>query len=234
MKFDAAGGIPKGKDSFPGRREVLGLAEGEKMLLAASTHPGEEEIILSAYKSLLGVHPELRLLIAPRHPERSAEVCRIVEGAGFLPVRISSLDRQTERPLPAQRNYGQAGADRKTVFILDTIGEMVDYYAICDIAFVGGSLVKKGGHNILEPAAFAKPIICGTQMFNFRDIAELFVSSGAFKLVRGEKEFREAVACFLEDPQAARLTGERARQLLEHNRGATLRTAEAIREYFIP
>src|SRR3989338_362590 len=163
MKFDNTDYTDL-KADYTDCRLKLTLKDNEKLLVAGSTHSGEEEIILKVYKGLSAEFPDLRLLLAPRHPERSKEIEKLVLNYGFNAVFISGLP-------PPRVPAGQPAA----VFILDTIGQLISFYAIADIVFVGGSLIKKGGHNILEPAVFAKPILLGPWTFNFRDITSLFL-----------------------------------------------------------
>ena len=114
-------------------------------------------------------------MLAPRHPERAPEIEDLIHKFGFTPIRISKLNLSAIRyPLSA-------------IFILDTIGELLSFYAVADIVFVGGSLINKGGQNILEPAYFSKPIIFGPYMSNFRDISDLFLSRGGACMVRGQE-----------------------------------------------
>jgi len=168
---------------------------------------------------LLGEFPYLKLLIAPRHPQRAEEIEKIIRKYGFNPVKVSQLD-----------GGSAAQADRSTVFILDTIGQLNSFYAAADIVFVGGSLVKKGGHNILEPAFFAKPILFGPHMFNFRDMAGLFLEKNAAIQVKGGGELKERVKSLLNNPQEAFALGKRAKELLLHNKGATQRNLERIKD----
>ena len=199
-------------------RRKLGLKEADRLLTAGSTHPGEEEIILGVYKELLSDFPALKLLIAPRHPERAKEIERLVLNYGFNSVFIS-------KPRLSTIDYRLS-----TVFILDTIGQLKDFYAVSDIVFIGGSLIKKGGQNILEPAVLAKPIIFGPHMFNFRDIAELFLVSGGAVLVKNKEELREKIKDLLLHPESALGLGRRARELLLKNQGASERNLEIIKE----
>ncbi|MCX5703052.1 MAG: 3-deoxy-D-manno-octulosonic acid transferase, partial [Candidatus Omnitrophica bacterium] len=151
MKFDIKGHKIEGLADY---RLKLKLGPQDKLLVAGSTHPGEEELILEAYKDLCRDFGDLKLVIAPRHPQRCKEVAKIVSRAGFRSVFISSLPAQCPSCMTSP------------VFLLDTVGQLVSFYALADIVFVGGSLVKKGGHNILEPASCAKPILFGPYMFN--------------------------------------------------------------------
>ncbi len=196
-------------------RLKLGLLLDEKLLAAASTHPGEEEIILGVYKELLAEFSNLRLLIAPRHPERAKEVEKIIIRYGFNPTRISGLAGEP--------------VNRQTVFILDTIGQLMDYYAISDIVFVGGSLLKKGGHNILEPASLEKPILFGPHMFNFRDIADLFLNNKAAIRVDDSKVLAQKIRELLNSPGLALELGFKAKETLLRNKGSIKRTMELIK-----
>jgi 3-deoxy-D-manno-octulosonic-acid transferase len=227
MKFDATpacrqAGITTDKKNTDSAelKKKLGLRNEEKIFIAASTHPGEEEIILNAYKRLLEDFPDLSLIIAPRHPERSKEISKIISRFRFCSRFISSLP-------------GSFTCATKSVFILDAIGELIKFYSIADIVFVGGSLIKKGGHNILEPAILAKPIIFGPHMFNFRDIADLFLSHKAAILANNEEEIRAKAIHLLTNPSKAAEFGRRAEQLIQQNQGATRRNLELIRKFVV-
>lgn len=215
MKFDINAHADLQSD-YTDYKIKLGLESGEKLILAGSTHSGEEKIILAVYKKLLSEFPNLRLLIAPRHPERAGEIQKIAEKLNFKAVFISALDQEPKTE------------HRAPIFILDSVGQLVNYYAVSDIVFVGGSLVKKGGQNILEPAALSKPIIFGPHMFNFRDIADLFLKHKAGILARNEKELEAAVKDLLNNPDEMDGLGKKARQLIMQNQGATGRNLECI------
>ncbi|MGE5197675.1 MAG: 3-deoxy-D-manno-octulosonic acid transferase [Deltaproteobacteria bacterium] len=217
MKFDMKD-YSDLKDKCPALKRKLGLKG--KLLVAGSTHPGEEEAILRAYKRLLADFPDLELLIAARHPERTQEVEKLVLSSGFKTRRISRLSGPLEE-----------GASGKTVFILDTVGQLLSFYALADIVFVGGSLAKKGGHNILEPAALGKPVLFGPQMFNFRDIADLFLENNAGILVEDEEELVPKIKALLRDPSGAEALSQNAGRLIDDNRGATAKNMLLIKEY---
>lgn len=210
MKFDILS-IPK-DDLLP---ERIKLTANDKFLVAGSTHPGEEIIILNAYKDLLNKFPGLKLLIAPRHPERAGEIEKIVSGCGFIPLKVSSLTKG-------------ANVEARQVYILDTIGELLSFYRIADIVFVGGSLIKKGGHNIIEPANFSKPIITGKYLFNFRDIADLFIVNNACIRVEDSKGLEMAISSLLENPSGMAELGQKAKALIAQNQGATVKNIEYI------
>jgi 3-deoxy-D-manno-octulosonic-acid transferase len=216
MKFDAAGFRAKIQDPAD-LRQQMDLQAKDKILVAGSTHPQEDEIILGAYKDLLLQFHGLKLIIAPRHPERSREISKIASRFGFRGVVASEFPFKCD------------GCIESPVFIIDIIGRLFSFYSIADIVFVGGSLVKKGGQNILEPASLSKPVIFGPFMFNFRDIADLFLSNDAAIMIRNQQELKTSIAYFLNNFTRALEMGERAKQLIEQNQGATGKTIEWVR-----
>ena len=212
MKFDNL--APDARDSQA--RGMLRIKDKERLIVAGSTHPKEEQVLLQTFRALFAGDKSLRFLIAPRHPERSAEVERLSVQYGFRPMAVSAL---------------KPSEDNRTIFILDTIGQLMNFYAAADIVFVGGSLIRKGGHNILEPAIFAKPVLFGNHMFNFRDIKDLFLEAKAGLMVQGYDDLFRDVRGLLDDYPKALEMGQRARQLIINNRGATLRNVELIRPF---
>ncbi|RZV34970.1 MAG: 3-deoxy-D-manno-octulosonic acid transferase [Chromatiales bacterium] len=175
--------------------------------IAASTHEGEEEIVLDVHRDLLARHSDLVLVLVPRHPERFSPVRDLIEKRGF------SLVARTEN-----RPAGDAA-----VFLCDTMGEVPLFYAASDVAFVAGSLVPIGGHNLLEPAVLGAPIVAGPHNFNAQDIVDLFVDRGACRVVAGPGELVETVSELLSDHERAASLGRAGQQLLEENRGALKR-----------
>ncbi len=162
IKWDIGADGNADADGSARLKTVLGLNGSHVVWTAGSTHAGEERIVLETYKKLRGARPDLRLLLAPRHPERIPEVEREAEALGVATVRKSSL--------------GEGAGDR--VVLLDTVGELRNFYRISDIVFVGGSLIPKGGHNLMEPAAFSRPIVTGPYLHNFAHAAELLSQAG--------------------------------------------------------
>lgn len=223
MKFDTTDYTDKKTTDFTDYRIKLGLSSKERLWVAGSTHSGEENIILNAYKELSVDFTDLRLLIAPRHHERAKDVEKIVSRYGFKSAFISNLERTTLQQ-----------AQRTTVFILDTIGELISFYAIADIVFVGGSLIKKGGHNILEPATLGKPVLFGLYMFNFRDIADLFLKNKAAVLVHNEEDLNSNIKYLLNNPPKTLELSQRAKELILQNQGATRRNLEYIKSVYYP
>jgi 3-deoxy-D-manno-octulosonic-acid transferase len=199
-------------------RLKLWLRQSDKLLVCGSTHPKEEEIIFAAYQELLPVFPNLKLLIAPRHPERSRQIYKLAAGFSFMPVLISGISAAC--PICINR----------PVFILDTIGELLNYYSAADIVFVGGSLVKQGGHNILEPASLKKPIIFGPYMSNFREISELFLANQAAFAVQDSRKLADQVKELLNSSLLVTGVVERAYELIIKNRGATDKNIQIIKQ----
>ena len=217
VKFDINLKEASGVDALR-YRQKLWLAIDDKLLVCGSTHPKEEEIIFKAYQELLITLPKLKLLIAPRHPERSQEIGRLAERRGFMPIFISSITGSCPTCI------------NKPVFILDVIGELFNYYSAADIVFMGGSLVKTGGHNILEPAALKKPIIFGPHMFNFCDISELFLKNKAAFMVSNCSELTDKIKETLKSDLLTKELSQRAYELIAKNRGATIRNIQVIQQ----
>jgi 3-deoxy-D-manno-octulosonic-acid transferase len=215
MKFDQLAA-----SSSASQRSRLGLNADERLIVAGSTHPKEEDLILKSYKELLMQLPSAKLLIAPRHPSRSKEVSGIISSYGFSPVRISQLSSQCMPCL------------NKPVFLLDTVGELVSFYSSADAVFVGGSLVRKGGHNILEPASAGKPVIFGQHMFNFRDIAKMFLDNDAAIMVRDQEELTAAISGLLKNTSLVARLVTNAKEIIINNQGATSKNIEAIKSVY--
>jgi len=184
---------------------------GRRVIAAGSTHRGEEAVLLEVFSRLREKYRDITLIIAPRHPERFDEVETIITNAGY------ECQRRTRLQGPV-----------KDVLLLDTIGELRSFYALCDIAFVGGSLVKVGGHNLLEPAAMKKPVIFSRFMFNFKEISEALMSSGGGIMVKDKAELYTQLENLLSEPDRAKRMGERAFRVIESNSGAAKKTMDAI------
>ncbi len=189
--------------------DLTTLTKGRRVWVGGSTHEGEECRLLDAYRRVLQHHPDVLLVLAPRHLERVDAVERQVQAAGFHPVRRSAYEAQTTSALPDQ-----------TVVILDTLGELAPLYGLCTVAFVGGSLVPIGGHNILEPAMFAKPLMFGPHMHHFPDLARMFCEAGGAIQVADAEALCRQVVHLLRQPGEAERIGRRAYQALQANRGA--------------
>ncbi len=208
------------KKDYTDYRLNFGLATNARLWVSASTHLGEEEEILRIYINLSRDFPELKLLIAPRHPERSGSVEKLVNKySGLKAYRISRLARLDGIALDSTH---------KPVFILDTVGQLMYFYAISDIVFVGGSLVKTGGHNILEPASLGKPVLFGQYMFNFRDISEMFLNNKAGLMVRNGRELEDNLKNLLGNQDEILRLSSASREIILKNQGATARNAQEI------
>src|SRR6478752_7433598 len=182
------------------------VAASRPVIVSGSTMKGEEAAVLRAFRRVRTASPNTLLVLAPRNPERFAEAEQLARAEGWKVARRSDLAVDAE--------------PRVDVVILDTIGELATIYQIATIVFVGGSLVATGGHNVLEPAVFGKPIVFGPHMENFLEIADAFVSNGAGVQLSDEAELEEAFLSLMSDPVRRARLGAAARALVEANRGA--------------
>jgi 3-deoxy-D-manno-octulosonic-acid transferase len=194
-----------------GLRAALG--EDSPVIVCGSTAEGEEGQLLQAFKSVQGEFPAATMVLAPRHPERFERVAAMIAAAGFALQRRSSWS--TPQPI------------RSGIFLLDSVGELAAVYELADIAFVGGSLVPTGGHNILEPAQYGAAIVVGPHTFNFREIVNIFEQGGAIRAVTAETLGPQFLA-LLGQPQERKRLGGLARELFAKHAGATRRTLEAL------
>ena len=220
LKFDALDPSPT-----PGRgpERVLRyfrISPNRAVFVAGSTLKGEEELVIRAFNRMRAMGANPLLIVAARHPERFDEVYCLCKEEGLATVRRSEL------PIDAE--------PRADVVVLDTIGELAQIYQLATVVFVGGSLVPAGGHNILEPALFGKPIVFGPHMQNFSEIAATFVANDAAVQVRSAAEFDEAVVSLAGDPVRRARVGAAARALVDANRGAGARTLAAIADVLPP
>ncbi|XKH00027.1 lipid IV(A) 3-deoxy-D-manno-octulosonic acid transferase [Marinobacter nauticus] len=182
--------------------------------VAGSTHSGEDAQLLEAHRIVLEQHPEALLIIVPRHPERFDSVAQLVTDSGFELAR-RSLEQSAE------------GAQ---VYLGDTMGELMMLYGAGDIAFVGGSLVERGGHNPLEPAAWSMPVLTGPHVFNFETIFERLQANGGVRVVPGATELGHAISGLATAPDECRAVGQRALEVVNSNRGALDKVVEGIVE----
>ena len=195
-------------------RELRAELFGQRPVwIAASTHEGEEEILLAAQQTLLKTCPDLLLVLVPRHPQRFAAVREMIVKQGMSLV---------------SRTDGHPCSRTTQVFLGDTMGELTLFYAASDVAFVAGSLIPIGGHNLLEPAALGMPLLSGPHVFNAQEIADMFVAKGACKLVHDADELAAAVGSLLSDAETASRLGDAGREILERNRGALARLMAMI------
>jgi 3-deoxy-D-manno-octulosonic-acid transferase len=210
MKFDMP--IPDGA-----------LAEGAAMRahwgkrrsvwIAASTHEGEEQAILEAHLHVLTRLPDALLLLAPRHPERFRLVEHSARSLGF------SVATHSVEGVPAPSHQ---------VFVIDAMGQLMPFFAAAAVAFVGGSLVPIGGHNVLEPAALSTPVLVGPHTFNFEEITRSLIQHGGAEVVTDSERLGHDVLRLLRDPAKCKLMGQAARQVFDRERGAVPRTMQLI------
>jgi 3-deoxy-D-manno-octulosonic-acid transferase len=215
LKFDVA--PPAAPAIIATLRDAFAEKEGEPppawpILVCGSTLDGEEGALLSAFRNILLMHPRAVMILAPRHPERFDEVANLIEQLGFPMWRRSLWGGEL-----------LSGG----VFLLDTIGELAAMYSLATVAFVGGSLVPRGGHNILEPSLYGVPVVTGNHYENFRDIVEFFLSRNAVRVV-GLAELPLVLIELIEHAEERATLGRNALSALESQRGATARTIRAL------
>ena len=184
------------------------------VIVAGSTMKGEEIAVLRAFRRVRSTAPNTLLVLAPRNPERFGEAEQLARQEGWKVAKRSDLAIDAE--------------PRVDVVVLDTIGELATIYQIATVVFVGGSLVATGGHNVLEPAVFGKPIVFGPHMQNFLEIAEAFVSNGAGVQLAGEEQLEESFLSLMSDPVRRARLGAAARALVEANRGANEKSVRVL------
>jgi 3-deoxy-D-manno-octulosonic-acid transferase len=222
LKFDSLE-LPTASSHGKPRDRVLRffrMAPRRQVVVAGSTMRGEETAVLRAFTRVKAASPGAIMILAPRHPERFGEVERLAREAGFVTVRRSEL------PIDAE--------PRADVVVLDSLGELAQIYQVATAVFVGGSLADHGGHNILEPAIFGRPIVIGPYMQNFKEIAEAFVANGAAVQVQSDRELEDALLALLTDPVRRARLGAAARALVEANRGAKEKTLAVIADLAPP
>jgi 3-deoxy-D-manno-octulosonic-acid transferase len=212
LKFDVP--PPKASAIVERLRSSLNSSQARPVLVCGSTVEAEEPLLLQAFESVLAQHPRAAMILAPRHPERFAAVDALLDQRRIHFFRRSAWNGES-----------LAGA----VLLLDTIGELAALYALADIAFVGGSLVPRGGHNILEPAQYGAAIVVGPHTENFREIVGLFEWQDAVRVVT-PAELPSALIELLADDAARQGLGKRAAETLRSQQGATARTVEELQK----
>ena len=216
MKFDAE--VLAGVEDPGVIRRSLSLNDDDPLLVAGSTHKGEEKTIVEAFRDLVLEFPKLRLLIAPRHVGRVEEVESVISKSGLESVRVSRL------------NDTRCTIDDRRILILDTIGHLNEAYSAATLVFIGGSLVKHGGQNPVEPALLGRPILFGPHMFNFRYITKVLLTEGAALQIAGKEDLVRSSKMLLKDPLKRSELGANAKRVIEKNRGATKKNLEKISE----
>jgi 3-deoxy-D-manno-octulosonic-acid transferase len=210
IKFDQPAPV------YSNSRAALGIPESGGLIVAGSTHQGEEELLVEGYRALLSRHPTACLLLAPRHIERAEQVEAMVRRTGLTVRR-----RSTFPPGEARRDPGSQ------VIILDTRGELAGLYHEAMVAFVGGTLVPVGGHNLLEPAACGKPVLFGPYTDHCADIADLLLrGGGGWRITQGD--LAKTFVRLFDEPEERTRMGRAARSVVDQNRGALQATVEAV------
>jgi 3-deoxy-D-manno-octulosonic-acid transferase len=212
LKFDLS--VPA---SLEERAAALRMRWGHErpVLVAGSTHEADENVVIPAFVELLKTLPNALLILVPRYPERFARATQIAKNAGL----------ETEL-----RSQGEACSRHAQCFVIDSIGELMSYYACADVAFVGGSMGEQGGHNALEPAALGKPVLLGPNMDNAREIASQLLHCNAARRVNNQQEFRRTAELILTDGNLRDDMGQAARHLVEKNKGALDLTLNAVKK----
>ena len=200
--------------------DLFRIKDNDLILIGGSTHEGEEEILLRIFERLSKTYPNLRLIIAPRHIERTRDVSRLIEKKGFTPVLKTSVDSS---------NYSWQNS-KKEIILIDTVGDLEKIYALSDYVFVGKSLVPSGGQNMMEPAGLGKPVIFGPHVFNFKEEVGMLLRNEAAKMVETEDELCGTIEFFIKNPEAAKEMGLRAQGVVSEKRGATEKNMDIIRE----
>lgn len=217
IKFDQ---IPPDKNSEPSTdlSTSFRLQGNETILIAGSTHQGEEEIFIQVYKDLKKTYPHLILILAPRHLNRLEDVEKLLSQEGLRWKRRSSFPQQDPK-------------EGKEVILLDTMGELMRIYSLGTIVFIGGSLVSIGGHNPLEPLLFKKCVLFGPYMFNFLEISRRLIAERGAVLVKDRETLFFQLKRLLSDEKTRKEIGENGYRFLQKHRGATERIFETIRPF---
>jgi len=190
------------------------LGINRPLFIAASTRDGEEGLVLDAFVRVRERYPDAMLILAPRHPERFDDVHDLLRERGFASIR---------------RSAGIPCGDATAVYLVDSMGELPRFYAAADVAFVGGSLLPFGGHNVLEPAAVGTPVVVGPHTTNFAEITQLLAADQALAVVDDSDGLRARVLDWLSDSNERDRVGRNGRAAVLRHRGATERTVEALR-----
>ncbi len=216
MKYDWAPPALKGNEVERIRSNFK--TEGSLLCIAGSTHEGEEEILFDVYKSLRAKHHSFKLLIAPRHLNRMESI----EAEAYR------RDLALQKASVLLRSGGHHVVKEDAVLLLDKMGLLANLYQIADFVFIGGSLVPCGGHNLIEPAFFEKPVVFGNFMQNFRDMADAFKKAGAAEEVRSKEELRSIFSRLIEEVSYRQMLGTAAKKMIVLHRGATERNIQTV------
>jgi 3-deoxy-D-manno-octulosonic-acid transferase len=220
LKFDQPAPARSAEEAADWRRRLF-LPAAAPTIVAGSTHPGEEDLLLKVFARLREDLPEARLIVAPRNPQRAMAVARLFQAAGFTAQTLGNL-------------AGPDGPRPWTVAVVDILGVLRRLYALADVSVIGGSFVPLGGHNPLEAAAWAKPMIFGSDMSNFREAARLLQTAGGAVQVADAPEFHRQAIDLLQNPSRARRMGRQAAAVFHAHKGAVTRTVAAVKRLCPP
>ena len=216
-KFDALVSKEENTDIKNKFTKIFGIEENDKVMIAGSTHQGEEEKVLDAFEYIRQKVSNVLLILAPRHPERFQEVTKLLKDRNMNYALRSTLDKIKR--------------DKQQVVILDTIGELSKLYTIADVVFIGGSLVPTGGHNVIEPASLGKPVVFGPYMYNFTESAKLLLEGkGAIQVPNGV-ELMDNLLKLVLNSEYAKQMGDTAKRIVHEKKGASKRNLEIISEF---
>ncbi len=215
MKYDQA--IVSSSEDSEDIKKGLKLSTSCHLIVAGSTHEGEEEVMIACYQKLVQSYPGTRLMLAPRHLDRLERIEGFIHRQGFMPVRKTKMESAAFSVLPSD-----------AIILLDTLGELQCLYSIASLVFVGGSLVPIGGHNVLEPAACAKPILFGPHMENFKEIAQYLVEQQAACQVPNVDQLFERMVWLTENPTQAAVMGRKAREVVLEQQGVVEKNLNLI------
>ncbi|MEJ2700747.1 MAG: hypothetical protein P8Z70_13955 [Desulfuromonadales bacterium] len=215
LKFDMKM-PPPDQGTLARLKEGFNLPEDTLVWAAGSTHAGEEQAIVSLYRRLVGEGRKIVLALVPRHPERCRAVGEMLTAQETPFVLRSALDEKQDPLKPGE------------ILLVDSVGEMLNFYAVADLVFVGGSLAPVGGHNILEASLLKKPVVFGPYMHNFKEISRMVLEVGGGIQAVGEEDLAAAIYRLLDDSELRRTMGESGYALLQQNAGATARTLAVI------
>lgn len=186
-------------------KKCFGIQKGVKVFIAGSTHEGEDKILCKVYKNLKRNFPELLMILAPRDPKQCGKILSYFLSENLNVILMSDMDKTDEN---------------SDIILIDTMGELSKLYAVCDVAFIGGSMVRQGGHNPLEPAAFAKPILFGDDMSDFLLVAKMLTDNKGSKIVKSEIQLQQELEIILKDNQLQKYMGNKNFEIFSKNSGS--------------
>jgi len=214
LKFDRLLCLPEDIRQYELIKQIS-IPEDFKVIIGGSVRSGEERILIDVFKRLDEKNPNLILILAPRHLNRLKEVEKVISNRGMKFIRRSQL-------------YNKTSLDNHSVILLDTIGELSGMYSLADVAFVGGSLVPVGGHNLLEPAIYGVPVLFGPYVDHFKEEAKILIQSGGGIQVKDAEELYLNLSSLLSDEQRRTELGEKAKEAIQEETGVSQRTADLI------